>query len=326
MSPPAHGIRHARQVLFYAHWDITAPARHAQEAFADAAAGNVRTGAVALEIGASFRYAAVDCDSVDKGACRDLTSGGSVLPAVRCFANGNWTEGPPLRLSYETEMAAPAAATLSSAGILEFGARCVAAWDGHSDQIRTSRYVSSRAVEAEASRPPPFAPRRSLDHDRPASAIGKIRDNTDTAAPKKAVEMEYVPHVSDNQGGLVRRFRRGGDDDRERQLREGGGGGGGGGASLGTTQQTKKLKRPGSKSSPVILEGSEPRKKAAKGGATEAMRRVGESIQETAEERRCAPMGPSFTSPSLTHARTLIVNLLVSPLPSLLPAQRVLNC
>ena len=316
MSPPAHGIRYARQVLFYAHWDTTAPARHAREAFADAAAGNVRTDAVALEIGASFRYAAVDCDSVDRDACRDLTSGGSVLPAVRCFANGNWTEGPPLRLSYETEMAAPAAATLSSAGILEFGARCVAAWDGHSDRIRTSRYVSSRAVEAEASRPPPFAPRRSLDHDRPASAIGKIRDNTDTAAPKKAVEMEYVPHVSDNQGGLVRRFRRGGDDDRERQLREGGGGG----ASLGTTQQNKKLKRPGSKSSPVILEGSEPRKKAAKGGATEAMRRVGESIQETAEERRCAPMGPSFTSPSLTHARSLSTfSSLPSP-PSSLPS------
>ena len=198
-------------------------------------------------------------------------------------------------------MAAPAAATLSSAGILQFGARCIAAWDGHDDRIRTSRYVSSRAVEAEASRPPPFAPRRSLDHDRPASTIGKIRDNTQSAAPKKAVEMEYVPHVSENQGGLVRQFRRRGDDDKQRQLREGGGGG----ALLGTTQQTNKLKGLGPKSSPVILEVSEPKKIAAKSGATEAMRRVDESIRETAEERRCAPMDVSFASPSppYTHSR-----------------------
>jgi hypothetical protein len=231
----------------------------------------------------------VECDSVDKTVCSDFTAGGSLLPTAWCFANGNWTEGAPIRLSIERENAT--AAALSAAGLLEFAAHCVEIWDGHLERIRASRYVSSRAAEAEALLPPPLAHRRELDPDKPPSGLRGIREKSETAAPKKAMEMEYVPHVSENQGRLPRAFRSGGADEQQD-------GGGGGSLSSSTTRQKKKLKSVGPKSPPVVLEsgllegsgsggGKGGKEKAGGGvGTTAAMRRVDENIRETTEERR----------------------------------------
>eukprot|EP01046_Picozoa_sp_COSAG06_P062591 COSAG06_NODE_14186_length_1181_cov_0.986137_1_plen_167_part_10 len=164
------------------------PTRDARIAFGATASGKAGGDPAAQDAAASLRFAAVECDSVDKTVCSDFTAGGSLLPTAWCFANGNWTEGAPIRLSIERENAT--AAALSAAGLLEFAAHCVEIWDGYLERIRASRYVSSRAAEAEALLPPPLAHRRELDPDKPPSGLRGIREKSETAAPKKAREME----------------------------------------------------------------------------------------------------------------------------------------
>lgn len=257
-----------------------------------------------LDAADSLRFAAVGCELGDKTFCNDFTAGGNLLPAVWCFANGNWTEGPPIRLSLEREVAATTAASLSTRGILDFAARCVAAWDGHADQIRASRYVSSRAVEADAQLPPPLASRRLLDHDRPPSMLRGIRDKSESATPKKAMEMEYIPHVSENQDRLPRSFRSSDENRLDQHARA---------APNDLHDEEYRHKAKKLKKSSVILEGSgmhaegqgsgrnrgsRVMDRKVKDGTTAAMRRVDENIRETAEERRCnfivAPLNLSF--------------------------------
>ena len=258
-------------------------------AFGDAASGKVAAAdAAAQDASASLRFAAVECeaDIAEQAAvCNEFTAGGSLSPTVWCFANGNWTEGAPLRLSIESSNATVATAShLTTGSLLDFAVHCVATWAALPDeQIRGTRYVSSRAAQAEASMPPPGQRRRDLDSDKPRSTLHGMREQSNNAKPKKAVEMEYVPHVSENQGRVLPRsaMRRkiSGDEDDF-----GGSGGGGGGKKIGS----KKLKSSG----PILetKEGGLPSAKAlgADGiqGVAGAMKRVEQTVHETTEERR----------------------------------------
>ena len=176
-------------MLFHHGWDSGRTTREARVAFADAASGKVGAAPAAEPAAAELRYAAVECDAVARSACGDFTGGGAHLPTVWCFAHGNWSEGTPLKLSIDAWQNATPGATLSTGALLGFATHCASRWAPHAERIAASRYVSSRArQEEELVRP-------GSRRDAPPSTVQQMRKSAADAPPKKAMEIEYVPHV-----------------------------------------------------------------------------------------------------------------------------------